>query len=87
MPVWAAFLSGVGSVLAIGALLVRIGGWGSHHDDAISRHDDEIKRLRDWRHRIGDDPCESVLKLYLILEKEIERLNKKVFNGHGKPPC
>lgn len=53
-------------------------------DDEIRRLDSEIKRLREWRHKVGDDPCHAIGKLYDILEKRVERIDKKVFNGHAR---
>lgn len=42
----------------------------------------EIRRLRDWRHKVGDDPSDAVSKLYDILERRVTKLEGKVFNGH-----
>lgn len=85
MPTWAAFLAGVASAITIGTVLVRVGAWGGHQDGDIARLEDEVRRLRDWRHRIGEDPCDSILKLYVMLEKDIEELRKRIYNGHTRP--
>ena len=85
MPPWAAFIAGMGLALSIGAILVKLGMWGGSHEGDIRRLDEEIRRLRDWRHKVGEDPCDSVLRLYNLMEKDIDELRKKVFNGHHRP--
>lgn len=44
----------------------------------------EIRRLRDWRHKLGEDPSHQVSRLFDLLEKRVERVEKKVFNGHTR---
>lgn len=44
----------------------------------------EITKLREWRHKVGDDPALTVFQLYGLQQKQIDRLERKVFNGSLK---
>ncbi len=41
----------------------------------------EIRNLRAWRHKVGDDPSYAISKLYDLLDRRVVRLESKVFNG------
>lgn len=41
----------------------------------------EIRQLRAWRHKIGDDPCHALSRLYDMHDERLTRLERKIFNG------
>ncbi len=83
----------MGLAITIGGILIKSGAWIGHQEVAISdierlrkalqediiRIEQEIGKLRDWRHRLGEDPCASLLKLYEMLERDIAELRTAVF--------
>ena len=80
-----------GFVIAIGTLLIQYGrerggetGDLKHMASDLLRLDLEVTNLRTWRHKIGDDPSDSVGQLYDMLEKRVVNLERKVWNGN--PP-
>lgn len=64
----------------IGTTLLKSGVWaGTTAATAgdVKRLEDEVKVLRQWRHKVGDDPADSVFKLYGLLEQRVERLEQR----------
>lgn len=74
-------------LLTTGTLVMKSGMWAGRQEASkgdMDRIESEIKALRDWRHRIGDDPCAPVLALFNLLELRVSRLETRVFNGGPK---
>lgn len=41
----------------------------------------EIRQLRAWRHKIGDDPCENHGMLLDLHDERLRRIEQRLFNG------
>lgn len=82
MNLWLQFILGACAVIVtVSKILVDVGVWGGHVDSGLAsvrRHEDEINRLRDWRHKIGEDPNHSVLQLYRILAEDVKELEREL---------
>ena len=85
MPIWLAITLAVcASAITVISLLVQIGRRYGSDRGSLDALEMEVARLREWRHKIGDDPSDSVGQLYDMLEKRVENLERKVWNGY--PP-
>lgn len=62
---------------AIGLAVLLLGGM-------FARQDWEIRQLREWRHKVGDDPGENHGQLLDLHDERLARLERKVFNGANR---
>lgn len=72
-------------VVTIVQIMFKSGMWAGRHEASrgdIERLEREITRLREWRHKLGEDPCDALGLLCDLHDKRIERLERRVFNGH-----
>lgn len=85
-PALQAFLGVCALLVTVLQLAGRFGWWARSvsTDDLAS----EVKTLRAWRHKVGDDPCDALSKLVTIydhrMDARVTKLEARVFNGHTK---
>lgn len=93
MPVWLSVLVAVVAALAgtasIVTLVAKLGAFGGSSQseikalsDRVRVNEQEIDRLRDWRHTVGNLQ-QSMAAMDMVMER-IKRLELKVFNGIQK---
>lgn len=93
MSPWLQFALGAcGFALVVLQLAAKLGWFAGKHEGqrgedkmAVAQLALEVTSLRAWRHKVGEDPNDAVLKLLTLMEKDYDRrlesLERKVFNG------
>ena len=80
MGAWLQIVLGASALaFTVGSLLVKVGAWGGNDDARVKRLEDEVTRLREWRHTVGNFQQKEALLDVLV--GRIERLEAKVFRS------
>jgi hypothetical protein len=80
MENWSPWVALAALAVSIGTLVFKSGvGIGEHDSTAkdLERLEFEIQRLRDWRHRIGEDPAGYFVQALDVLADRVKRLEDK----------
>lgn len=88
IPTWLQFLLGACALcVTLAQLAGRFGWWMGASGTSTDALAQEVQRLRDWRHKVGEDPCDPLSKLMTLhvqnFEHRVARLERKIFNGQA----